>query len=559
MVRFLLAVLLFVCSAPRALGEPPLHGRIDALIAAGKPGPTAPRASDAEFLRRVTLDLTGTIPTSAEARAFLQDRSADKRSRLIDGLLASPSHARHLQHVFDRVLMERRRDQHVPHGQWLEYLHASFRANKPWDVLAREILSADGADPKLRPAAKFSLDRDGEPNLLTRDIGRLFLGMNLQCAQCHDHPLVATYYQDHYQGLFAFLSRTSLFKDGQKPALLAEKAEGEVSFQSVFDPAKVTKTTGPRLPGLAPVAEPKLEKGKEYAVAPAKGVRPIPKFSRRAQLAERITAPENTRFRRNGANRLWALMLGRGLVQPVDLDHDKNPPSHPELLTLLAEEFAGHKYDIRYLLREIALSETYQRSSELPAGVGEIAPERFSAALLKPLSPEQLAWSLMQATGLTDAERQTLSAKSAAVLGEKLGLTEAERQMLVKNANEPAIYAKLFGNVTPFISAFGSQPGQPEDQGFDATIDQTLLLRNGALIRGWLALRSGNLVDRLARLPDARAVAEELYLSVLTRLPSIEEQKEVADCLERRVADRPAALQDMAWALLASAEFRFNH
>ncbi len=546
MVRILLTACLVGYVASAALAEAPLHERIDALITAGKSTPAAPQVTDAEFLRRVYLDLTGMIPTASAAREFLKDQAADKRARLIDRLLTSPDHPRHLQHVFDRILMERRREQHVPHAQWLEYLYTSFAANKPWDVLVREMLAADGADPKLRPAAKFYLDRGGEPNLLTRDVGRLFLGMNLQCAQCHDHPLIKGYLQDHYQGLYAFLNRTSLFTDGKKGALLAEKAEGEVSFQSVFDPAKVTKTAAPRLPGLAPVAEPKIEKGKEYVVAPAKGVRPVPKFSRRAQLAERIAATDNVRFRRNGANRLWALMLGRGLVHPVDLDHENNPPSHPELLTLLGEEFAAHKYDIRYLLREVALSQTYQRTSELPPGAGDVPPQTFAVAALKPLSPEQLAFSLMQATGLTDVERQNL-------------VKDALEGTFVWHMAKLALYAKLSGNVTPFINTFGSQPGQSEDQGFDATIDQTLFVRNGALIRGWLAPRTGNLVDRLSRLQDARALAEELYLSVLTRLPTEEEHKEVADCLQRRSADRAQALQDMAWALLASAEFRFNH
>ena len=139
------------------------------------------------------------------------------------------------------------------------------------------------------------------------------------------------------------------------------------------------------------------------------------------------------------------------------------------------------------------------------------------------------------------------------------GLADSERQALGKNLTEPALQAKLSGNIAPFINAFGSQAGQPEDQGFDATIDQTLFLRNGALIRGWLAPRAGNLMDRLSRLLDPGAIADELYLSVLTRLPGEEERKEVAECLQRRTADRPAAVQDLAWALMASAEFRFNH
>ncbi len=518
--------------------DTPLHERIDQTVAASKPDfakQAAGPASDAEFLRRIYLDLTGTLPTAAETRAFLADTADDKRQTLIDRLLASPKHARYLATVFDVMLMERRPDKHVPSAQWREYLRESFAANKPFDQLAREILSADGTDPKQRPAAKFLLDRDAEPNLLTRDISRLFLGMNLQCCQCHDHPRIDDYKQAYYYGLFAFLSRSSVFNDPKlKMTVLAEKADGEVSYQSVFDPAKVTKTTGPRVLDLPAVEEPTVEKGKEYVVAPAANVRPIPKYSRRALLAPQLVRAENRAFPRNAANRLWALLLGRGLVHPLDLDYPGNPPSHPELLDLLTEELAAHQYDVRYFLREIALSQTYQRSSEPPAGV-QADPVHLTVAALKPLSPEQLAWSLMQATGLTDAERLALG----------------------KNLNEAALYAKLSGNVTPFVRTFGSVPGTP--QSFDATLDQALFLRNGPVVRGWLTPRAGNLMDRLSKLKTADEIAEELYLSVLTRLPSGEERKEVSDFLAAHGENRVGALQDLAWALLASVEFRFNH
>src|SRR5262249_36098869 len=158
----------------------------------------------------------------------------------------------------------------------------------------------------------------------------------------------------------------------------------------------------------------------------------------------------------------------------------------------LADEFAAMKFDVRAFLRELALSQAYQRSSVPPAGV-EAEPERFLVALLKPLTPEQLAWGMMQATGLTDAERLALGDK----------------------ATEAALRAKLVGNEGPFVAAFGARPGQPEGQSFEATLEQALFLRNGALIRGWLAPRAGNLTDRLGKLNDADAVAEELFLSVL--------------------------------------------
>jgi hypothetical protein len=533
--------LLFAWTSP-APAEAPLHERIDQAVAAGKTDfdkQAAPLSSDAEFLRRVTLDLSGTIPTMAEARAFLDDPSPTKRERVIDRLLASPEYARHVADVFDVILMERRRDKYVPRAEWQEYLRASFAANKPWDELVRELLAADGADPKLRPAAKFYLDREAELHLVTRDIGRLFLGMNLQCAQCHDHPLVSAYKQDYYYGVFAFLNRTYLFNDKSKKgaAVLAEKADGEATFQSVFDPAKLTKTAGMHVPDAPLISEPKPEKGKEYAVAPAAGVRPVPKFSRRSHLPAQVAGRDNAHFKRNIANRLWALMMGRGLVHPLDFDHADNPPSHPDLLNVLAEDLAARKFDIKSFLRELALSKTYQRSSEPPAGMKETGPGGYAVARLKPLSPEQLAWALMQATGLADAERQALG----------------------KKVSESALHARLVGNVAPVVATFGSEAGHPEGEAFQATLDQALFLANGNLVRTWLVPRPGNLVDRLSKLSDPGAVADELYLSVLTRRATDEDRKEVAALLKDRNGDRTAALQDLAWALLASAEFRFNH
>lgn len=534
---FAIGVLLF---APvLGFAEVPLHQRIDRAIAAVQPDfahRAAAPAADAEFLRRIYLDLMGTIPSATETRAFLNDRSPSKRTALLDRLLSSPEHARHLAMVFDVMLMERRPDKHVPHTVWIEYLRSAMAANKPWDELVREILSSDGVDPKTRPAAKFYLDRDAEPNVLTRDISRLFLGTNLQCCQCHDHPRIDDYKQAHYYGLFAFINRSSLLVDAKlKMAVLSEKADGEATFQSVFDPAKVTKSTGPRLPEGAPLKEPALEKGKEYVVAPTPKTRAVPRFSRRALLGPTLARGDNEAFKRNIANRLWALMMGRGLVHPLDFDHSANPPSHPELLKLLADDIAARKFDMRGFLRELALSQTYQRSSVQPSSGKESEATSYTVALLKPLTPEQLVWSLMQATGLTDAERQALG----------------------KNATEATLYARLSPNTTPFVKTFGGAAGKTEE--FDARLEQALFLANGATVRGWLTPRTVNLIDRLSRQTNPDALAEELYLSVFTRLPDAEERKEVGDFIGRGGRDRTSTLQDMAWALLASAEFRFNH
>lgn len=519
-----------------AFGQATLSQRIDQHIQKGQKDPPAPRSSDDEFLRRVYLNLTGVIPSAEEARAFLADKAADKRAKLVDKLLASDGYARHMTNLFDVLLMDRRPDKHVKRPEWREFLQTSFAANKPYDQFVREMLTADGSDPKTRPAAKFYLDRDGEPNVLTKDITRLFLGMNLHCAQCHDHPLVDAYKQDHYYGVMAFLNRSYLYAPkGTKVSIYAEKAEGDVTFQSVFVP-KVTKNTGPRLPDGKEVKEPKFDKGQEYVAPVPKGERGIPKFSRRAQLAEQITGKENSRFPRATANRIWSFLMGRGIIEPVEYDHPANPPSHPELLQMLSDEFVASKHDMKALIRAIVLSETYQRSSEAPKGK-DADPKTFAVAALKPMTPEQFSFSLVQATGLIAAERKAQP-----------------------KATEAAVYAKAAGQAAPIINLFGSQAGDPAfNQDFEATLDQTLFLTNGPMLRDWLAVRPGSLIDRVNAQKDAGLVAEELYLSVLSRMPSAEERKEVADYLARRNADRLPALQDLAWALVTSAEFRFVH
>src|SRR5688572_22120466 len=168
--------LLMTLLAWPAWAQVPLHERIDQIVEGAASGTVAPPASDAEFLRRAYLDLSGSIPPAGDVRAFLDDTASDKRARLIERLLAPPSYARRMQQVFDLMLMQRRPKKHVEEADWQEFLRQSFAANKPYDQLAREILSADGAMPHNRPAARFVLDRDAEPNLLTKDVGRLFLG-----------------------------------------------------------------------------------------------------------------------------------------------------------------------------------------------------------------------------------------------------------------------------------------------------------------------------------------------------------------------------------------------
>jgi predicted nucleic acid-binding Zn-ribbon protein len=361
-----IAAFAFVCVwLGRTLGAvEPLHVRIDQHVEQASLGALADNATDGEFLRRIYLDLLGTVPPSDVARAFLDDKSPDKRVAVVDRLLQTPQHARHLASVFDVVLMERRPEKHVKRAEWEAYLLKSFSENKPWDQLAREILGADGTDEKVRAATAFYLFRDGELNLLTRDTARVFFGMDLQCCQCHDHPLIDDYYQADYYGIYAFLSRGFLFTAKDKKVFFAEKATGDVKFTSVF--TKENGRTGPRLPGDVPIDEPVFAAGEEYSVKPVGKVRPVPKHSRRAKLAELATNGENDAFNRNIVNRLWSHMLGRGIVDPVDLHHPLNAAAHPALLKMLADDFVAMKYDIRAFLRELALTRTYQLALKRP-------------------------------------------------------------------------------------------------------------------------------------------------------------------------------------------------
>ncbi len=365
---FILALGCFCPLMANTAQSEPLHLRIDRLTSASRIGPASQAASDAEFLRRAYLDLTGVIPTVVQARTFLDDSRPVKRALLVDELLASEAYARHMTNVFDVMFMERRADKYVKADQWRPYLLESFRQNKPFSQLAAEILAADAADAAKGAAAKFYLARELEPNLLTREVGRVFFGMDLECAQCHDHPLIDDYHQSDFYGIYAFLQRSYLFQpDKKKPAVIAEKPEGDANFKSVF--TEEEGSTRPRLPGSVEIDEPTFAKGQEWQVPPNakdKKIRPIPKFSRRAELAKLATNGSNRAFNRNIANRLWAHMMGRGVVQAVDLHHSDNPPANPKLLDLLAAEMVSMKFDIRGFLRELALTEAYQKPFQVP-------------------------------------------------------------------------------------------------------------------------------------------------------------------------------------------------
>ncbi len=517
--------------AQAGLAQESLHQQIDALIQAKAKGQTfSGSADDAEYLRRVYLDFAGRIPSATEARRFLDSKEVDRRTKLLDALLAGPEYAASMEGHFHVMLMERLGD----HADWKKYLQRSFADNKPWDELVREILAA-GPQEKA-PGAAFFLSKRLENYganpvdypALTRDIGRLFLGKDFRCAQCHDHLTIKDYKQHDFQGLFVFVKNVSLSTaKTTTPGVTEKPTTAKIEFSSVFGGDKVQ--TGPRVPGLKEIAIPTLKKGEEYVEKPdVKQQKPgVLKFSTLAALSEQLPTPANQAFNRNIVNRLWFVLMGRGLVHPLDLDHGDNPPSHPEVLDLLAKEFVAHKYDIKWLVRELALTQTYQRSSQLPPLVKNAKPEEFRTALERRMSAEQLLRSMLQATGMTEVK----AAKGV----------------------------PTFDTMSPtFVKAFASEPREPEEE-FSPTLKATLFLLNDKSVLSWLEAQPGNLLDRLGREIDNRKAVEELYLSVLTRLPGIDEAADAVRYLDERKGRRPVALRNLAWALFASTEFCVNH
>ena len=341
-----------------------LAQRIDALVEQAAVGPLAPACSDADFLRRVNLDLVGVIPDAEQSRQFLSDSSPDKRQREIERLVSTPEFNRFMTLQLSVWLLERRTEKNVPLRDWERYLYHSLEADKPLDQLMSELIYAEPV-PAQQPAQKFILSREVEPNAVTRDVGRLAFGMDLQCAQCHHHPLIESYRQEDYYGLYAFLHRTTPFtQPSTKLVRLAEKPDGEASFRSVFTGVARDHTT-PRLPKEHSLLEEPILLGDDgYKEKPSKESAGVPAHSRRQALAKMLRS--SRQFQRNLANRLWALMLGRGIVHPLDFHHRDNAPANAQLLDALADALAGNAYKIRPVLVGIAMSRCYQRSCEPP-------------------------------------------------------------------------------------------------------------------------------------------------------------------------------------------------
>jgi len=614
----IILVFTLLCSDCAAGEKEPLHVRIDRLISASRDikSVVSPSADDAAFLRRVSLDLNGVIPPTKLVREFLRDDSTDKRVKLVERLSASPDYAWHMSGLFDALLIERqqeREDDVIQAKDWRRYLAESFQQNKPWNQLVSEILSSDGSSSRLRPAARFYFSRRGDIGQLIPDISGIFLGRNVRCAQCHDHPSIEEYRQADFFGLAAFYSRVEPKTiDGQR--ILVERPVGKTSFTSaltsieavtpprVFDgpvlqepvalrvlqtvyensftraksAVAAAKKATEALEVLKQKADPNdkaLQAANEatmraaaerdiaeakhraaeailYVVPPAENVRPVPIFSRRAYLAPMVL--NHPAFRRNIANRLWAMMMGRGLVEPVDMDYSQNPAVHPALLTMLANEFAAMDYDIASFLRELAMTETYARSSRLRSPRTETTSVQFVTATVRKLTPEQLVWSWMQSTGRIEVELQAIERET-----KQRETRESDELQGAEESPAAQLHQRLQEEVQIVVKKFvSSVPGEADQS--ESTPEQALFLLNSSLVSGWLNPQPGNLMNRLLKIKEADELAQELFISVLSR-PATNEETARVHIAPTTDDQRSEVIADLAWSLLVSAEFRFNH
>jgi hypothetical protein len=469
------------------------------------------QCSDSEFIRRLSLDVTGLLPTVTATRKFLADKSTDKRSQLIDQLLATREHAKFMALKWGDSLRIRAASISSPGVfKYHRWLVRAFDRNLPYDQFARELLTSSGSTFESPPANYFRTA--ASTNDCTESTAQVFLGARLECAKCHNHPH-ERWTQDNYYGLGSFFNRVQRDATDRKDEFFISV----INRGEVLQP-RTGQTMKPWLPGTGDV---EID----------------PDVDRRTILADWLTNPDNPFFARVEVNRLWSHMMGRGIVEPIDDFRDSNPPSNSELLDALAADFVKHKFDRRHILRVILNSTTYQRSSESIPG-NESDDRYFSRYHRRLLSAEQLLDAICDATSVPEQ------------FG---GLPAGTRATQLPSPDFSKEFLKVFG--------------QPErksvcrcERSEDLNLSQALQIANGTFVQG--RLTNGN--NRIRQLRKAgksvREVVEDCYLAAYSRRPTAEEVAKIEQFVERK-RDSPSdePFEDVLWAVLNSNEFLFQH
>jgi hypothetical protein len=501
---------------------------IDARLAEAKVT-ASPRADDAEFLRRVYLDLTGCVPPVAKTKAFLADQSPDKRIKLIDELLASHDFGEHFAHYWHELIVKRDPEtNHTIQAQdvFVKWLTRQFNTNRPWDQTVHAMLTAAG-DQALAGETFFVLANaeNGQPaaNKIVGTAAALFLGNQLQCAECHVHPVVPAWKQQDFWGLAAFFGKTHAVRTGMAKmpnTLLARITDGPAG-------PKVKGANAPHtLPdGSIPIPDPRND-GKTIGAARAKlfgdGYQPVPAASvTRAFAADWFTAASNPYFPRAAVNRMWSQFFGRGLVNPLDDIRPDSHVSHPELLQLLAEEFVAAKFEVKHMIRCLCRTEAYQRTSRV-TGENRDDEELLSHAALKAIPPRELFASLALITdGQVRMPKEEVIGKQGA------------------SADGFAFYDTREYDESPTEYTYG--------------VPQLLRLMNTRL-----PLACDAVGRKVAQMGSREKGVEHLFLLALSRYPSSTERSHVAAFVARH-PDPAKGYSAALWSLLQTAEFINNH
>ena len=521
---YLLAIAGFVANPPHLPADPfdpqRLAAKIDERVSTvidSKSETPSDLATDLEFLRRVTLDLTGRIPTVHEAQVFASDQRVNKRDVLIEHLLDRPRHAAHLSRVWRDWLVPELAT--IPEARYFQtgfeaWLADKFREKTGYDKIVRDLIAVPLPSNReqaehvflevSRPnALAFFAVKEAQPDKLAATATRAFLGIQLECAQCHSHPF-AEWTQEQFWNQAAFFSGI----ERQGTGLFAPLTE---------DPKQRLISPGEKKPSV----EPAYLFGKVSPVDPAVGSR--------VQFAAWLTGRENPYFARSAVNRVWALLFGVGLVQPIDDFHEENPPSHPEILDELANAFIESGYNLDDIFRVLCRTKAYQRTSHRnSAAVPD--PRLYARMLTKGLSADQAWDSLSLAVGWTTTSDERDGAASEKSIGRRRFLEQFSPR---------------------------SWPAEPE-----TSVSQALALMNGELL---------NRATNVEQCPTLIVVAEtpgwtdderlaSLYWATLSRPPNDFELKRLRQFVAVPGGEQRAArYEDILWMLLNSSEFRLNH
>jgi Protein of unknown function (DUF1553)/Protein of unknown function (DUF1549) len=476
------------------------------------------QCTDAEFLRRATLDVTGLLPTPEEARAFLDDKDPAKRDKLIDRLLAGPAYADHWANKWGDLLRPNPFRAGVKSVYTLDHwLRESFRQNKPYDQFVRELLTAQGSTHRDGPVVIFRDRR--EPQDIAPFVSQLFLGVRMECAKCHHHPNEKWGQEDFYQ-LAAFFGKLSRKGQGISAPISGEpeyvwfapgEGRGEVTHPLTGEVMKPRAPDGP-LETLDPNRDP------------------------RESLASWLVRPDNPFFARAAANRVWGELLGRGVVHPVDDFRASNPPTNPALLDDLAKDFVQHGYDLKHLIRRIMQSRTYQLSS-IPNENNVRDTRNFSRFYRRRPSAEVSLDAISQFTGTSESLQ---------------GLAPGSRAVQVWNNRLDSDFLDAFGR--PNASA--DPPCEREGGG---SVVQALHLMNSRKLTAKITATTGRAHGLSKSDATPAQIVTELYLAAYSRPPTDEEMKIATGAFSNEGATRQSATEDLMWALINSAEFVFNH